>query len=109
MYPGLRLKRGGSGSGERVVVDKIPGVPDGIRTDEKGNIYVAAKMLYAYSPQGQLLGQLEFPESVKSQFRGCGFFDAVRYGAEQCVSAQAGSKGGCKTDSRLAGRTASAT
>jgi gluconolactonase len=57
------LDRSGAASGERVVIDKIPGVPDGIRTDEKGNIYVAAKMLYVYSPQAQLLGQLELPET----------------------------------------------
>lgn len=57
------LDRNGAGTGERVVVDKIDGVPDGIRTDEKGNLWVAAKTLVVYSPQGQLLGQLELAET----------------------------------------------
>ena len=37
------LDKSGAASKERVVIENIPGVPDGIRTDEKGNIYVAAK------------------------------------------------------------------
>lgn len=53
------LEHGGT---ERVVIDNIPGVPDGIRIDEKGNLWVAAKMVYAYSPQAKLLGQIELPE-----------------------------------------------
>jgi gluconolactonase len=57
------LDRGGAASGERVWVDKIAGVPDGIRTDEKGNVYVAAKAVFVYSPQGQLIGQIELPET----------------------------------------------
>jgi len=57
------LDRGGAASGERVLIEKIPGVPDGVRTDEKGNIYVAAKALYVYSPQAQLIGHIELPET----------------------------------------------
>lgn len=57
------VDRGGAASGERVFIDKIPGVPDGIRTDEKGNLYVAAKSVYVYSPQAQLIGQIELPET----------------------------------------------
>ena len=57
------LDRAGVASSERVVIDKIPGVPDGIRTDEKGNIYVAAKNVYVYSPQAQLLGDISLAET----------------------------------------------
>lgn len=57
------IDRGGAASGERVLIDKIPGVPDGIRTDEKGNIYIAAKAVYVYSPQAQLIGHIELPET----------------------------------------------
>jgi gluconolactonase len=57
------IDRAGAASGERVLIDKIPGVPDGIRTDEKGNIYVAAKAVYVYSPQAQLIGHIELPET----------------------------------------------
>src|ERR1700720_1094548 len=36
----------GAASKERIMVDKIDGVPDGLRTDENGNLYVAAKEVY---------------------------------------------------------------
>ena len=49
----------GVASNERVVVEKIAGVPDGIRTDEKGNLYVAARAVYVYSlPNAKLLGEI---------------------------------------------------
>jgi len=57
------LDRGGAASNERVFVDKISGVLDGIRTDEKGNLYVAAKAVYIYSPQARLLGQIMLTET----------------------------------------------
>jgi len=57
------LDRAGAASNERVVIDKIPGVPDGIRTDEKGNIYVAGKNVYVYSAQAQLLGDISLAET----------------------------------------------
>jgi gluconolactonase len=44
---------------ERVLIEKIAGVPDGIRVDEKGNLWIAAKAVYDYSPQGKLLGAVE--------------------------------------------------
>jgi gluconolactonase len=51
------------GNTERVLIETIPGVPDGIRTDEKGNLWVAAKAVYAYSSQGKPLGQIELAET----------------------------------------------
>jgi gluconolactonase len=54
----------GVASNERVVVEKIAGVPDGIRTDEKGNLYVAAKAVYVYSlPNARLLGEVTVGET----------------------------------------------
>ena len=53
------LDKSGGASKERVVIENIPGVPDGIRTDEKGNIWVAAKHVYAYSEDARLLGTIE--------------------------------------------------
>ncbi len=47
------LDRSGEASNERVVVAKVAGVPGGIRTDEKGNLYVAGKAIYVYSPEGK--------------------------------------------------------
>jgi len=62
----------GVASNERVVVEEIAGVPDGIRTDEKGNLYVAARAVYVYSsPAGgsgaKLLGEIlvgETPSNI---------------------------------------------
>src|ERR1700738_3185424 len=36
------LDKNGAASNERVIVSNIDGVPDGMRVDEKGNLYVAA-------------------------------------------------------------------
>jgi gluconolactonase len=57
------LDRAGAASNERVVVSKIPGVPAGLRTDEMGNIYVAAKDVMIYSPQGDLVRTIRIGET----------------------------------------------
>jgi gluconolactonase len=42
-----------------------PGAPDGMKCDERGNIWVTAPGgLWVYSPQGALLGKLATPEMV---------------------------------------------
>jgi gluconolactonase len=57
----------GVATNERVALDKISGVPDGIRTDEKGNLYVAARAVYVFSPpnngSAKLLGEIELGEA----------------------------------------------
>jgi gluconolactonase len=65
------LDKNGAATNERVVVSGIEGVPDGIRVDEKGNIYVAAKGIAIYSPKGELLRTIEFPETPSN----CAFGD----------------------------------
>jgi gluconolactonase len=57
------LDRGGSASNDRVFIPKIEGVPGGLRTDEKGNLYVAAKYLSVYSPRGELLHDIHLSQS----------------------------------------------
>jgi gluconolactonase len=57
------LDRGGAASNDRVVVSKIPGAPGGLRTDESGNIYVAAKGVLVYSPQGELVRTIGLSET----------------------------------------------
>jgi gluconolactonase len=63
--------RDGEVSGERVFVSGIDGIPDGIRTDEKGNLYVAAKGIAVYSPEGKLLTTLLVTETPSN----CAFGD----------------------------------
>jgi gluconolactonase len=60
------LDRAGVASNDHVVVSKIPGVPAGLRTDEMGNIYVAAKSVLVYSPQGELLRTINLAETPSS-------------------------------------------
>jgi gluconolactonase len=57
------LDRAGAATNERVFVSKIPGVPGGLVADEKGNLYVAARHVYAYSPKGDLLREIELGET----------------------------------------------
>jgi gluconolactonase len=61
----------GKASNERVLIQDIDGPPDGIRTDEKGNLYITCRQLAIYTPQGKLIRMIDFPE----QPRNCAFGD----------------------------------
>jgi gluconolactonase len=65
------LDKNGAASNERVVVSNIDGVPDGMRVDEKGNLYVAANKLEVYSPEGKPLGSVPLAETPSN----CAFGD----------------------------------
>jgi gluconolactonase len=65
------VDRNGEVSGERVFVSGVEGVPDGIRTDEKGNLYVAAKGILVYSPEGKLVATIPLAETPSN----CAFGD----------------------------------
>ena len=65
------VDRNGAASGERVFASGIAGPPDGIRTDEKGNLWVTANGLAVYSPEGKLIHTIEFSETP----RNCAFGD----------------------------------
>ena len=66
------LDKSGAASNERILIPKTEGVPDGIRVDEKGNLYVAAKRIYVYSPEGKLIGDIVLAETPSN----CAFGDA---------------------------------
>jgi gluconolactonase len=57
------LDRSGVPSNERVVISGTNGPPDGIRTDEKGNIYVTCKGVAVYTPEGKQLAFIELSET----------------------------------------------
>ncbi len=64
------LDREGDASNERVLIQKIEGVPGGLGVDEKGNVYLAASnRIVAYSPEGKQLGWIE----VKERPSNCAF------------------------------------
>ena len=66
------LDHNGVASNERILVSNIEGVPDGVRVDEKGNLYVAAGKLEAYTPEGKPLGSVPLAETPSN----CAFGDA---------------------------------
>ncbi len=52
----------GKASNERVLVENIPGPPDGLKVDEKGNLYVTARGVYVYDAKGKQLHHIELSE-----------------------------------------------
>ncbi len=62
----------GEVSNERVVISGVNGVPDGVRVDEKGNIYVTANGVAVYDAHGKLTETIEFPETPAN----CAFGDS---------------------------------
>jgi gluconolactonase len=66
------LDHNGVASNERILVSKIEGIPDGMRVDEKGNLYVAASKLEVYTPDGKPLGSVPTAETPSN----CAFGDA---------------------------------
>lgn len=66
------LDRAGEASNERVFASGIDGPPDGIKVDEKGNVYVTAKGLSVYNPKGELLTAIAISETPAN----CAFGDA---------------------------------
>jgi gluconolactonase len=71
------LDKSGAASKERVVIENIQGVPDGIRTDEKGNIYVAAKHVFVYSEDAKLIGSIELGETPSNLTFGDADFESL--------------------------------
>lgn len=66
------LDHSGKATNERVLISGIEGSPDGMKVNGKGNLYVAAKALVVYSPEGKLLGKIELAETPSN----CAFGDA---------------------------------
>lgn len=66
------IGREGAPANERVLITGIDGVPDGMRVDEKGNLYITAKQLLIYTAEGKLLTNLTVPETPSN----CAFGDA---------------------------------
>ena len=63
---GYDLDRNGQASNERVAIADLPGGPDGIRTDAKGNLYITARGVVVYSAAGQLLGKIDVPVNPRN-------------------------------------------
>jgi gluconolactonase len=63
------LDKNGEPANERVFASGIAGIPGGLRVDEKGDVYVAAKGIQIFSPQGKPLHTIE----VHTRAANCAF------------------------------------
>jgi gluconolactonase len=52
----------GNATNERVFISNIDGGPDGLRVAANGNVYIACRGIAIYTPQGQFIKIIEFPE-----------------------------------------------
>jgi gluconolactonase len=66
------LDKNGAASGERVLVSGIAGVTGGLAVDEQGNLYIAAKGIAIYSPQGRPIHTIELHDQPSN----CAFGEA---------------------------------
>ena len=60
------VDRNGETANERVLATKIEGAPAGIAVDEQGNVWVAAKGIAIYSPEGKRVHLIELHDVVSS-------------------------------------------
>ena len=65
------LDKNGAALNERTLISGIEGVPDGICVDEKGDLYVAANRIEAFTAEGRPLGQILLEETPSN----CAFGD----------------------------------
>ncbi len=60
------LDRSGAASNERVFIKKLDAIPGGIRTDDKGNVYVAVKGVTIFNPKGDHLLDIVLSEPASN-------------------------------------------
>lgn len=56
------LDRDGAITGQQPVVTRLEGVPDGLAVGPDGRIYVTAREVFVYSPEGKLVDTIHMPE-----------------------------------------------
>jgi gluconolactonase len=56
----------GDVSNERIFASKLPSVPAGMRTDEKGNVYVAAENILVFHPDGKQAASITVHERASN-------------------------------------------
>jgi sugar lactone lactonase YvrE len=79
------LAGNGAASNERVFIARIEGVPGGLRTDEKGNLYVAAKEVYVYSPRGEMLKNIQLAQAPSNLTFGDGDLSSLYVTARTAI------------------------
>jgi gluconolactonase len=79
------LAANGGASNERVFISKIDGPPDGIRTDEKGNLWIAANQVAVYAPDGKFINKIELAETPRNLAFGEGDFGTLYVTAQKSI------------------------
>jgi gluconolactonase len=79
------IEKDGAPANERILISKIEGIPDGIRVDEKGNLYVAAKEVYIYSSAGKKISQINVGETPSNLAWGDNDFGTLYVSARTSV------------------------
>ena len=79
------LDKEGVASNDHVMVSKIEGPPGGLRTDVAGNLYVAARHVFVYSPKGDLLRTVRLNEQPSNLTWGDVNFDSLYVTARSSV------------------------
>jgi gluconolactonase len=79
------LDRNGEASNERVLISNIAGIPDGIKVDESGNLYVAAARMEVHTPEGKPIGGFVMPETPSNCAFGDGDFQSLYITARKSV------------------------
>jgi gluconolactonase len=82
---GYDLDHNGDATNERVLIAGVDGVPDGIRVDEKGNLHVAASRVWIYDARGNLMGNLDTPETPSNCAFGDGDLRTLYITARTCL------------------------
>ena len=68
----FNLDAEGNAANERVFLANIDGGPDGLRVAVNGNLYIACRGIAIYTPAGQFVKMIEFPETPAN----CAFGDS---------------------------------
>jgi gluconolactonase len=79
------IEKDGAPANERVLISGIAGIPDGIRTDEKGNLYVAAREIYVYNSAGKQISHINLSETPSNLAWGDNDFGTLYVSARTSV------------------------
>ncbi|MBM3783633.1 MAG: SMP-30/gluconolactonase/LRE family protein [Acidobacteria bacterium] len=79
------LANTGKAANGRVLIKGIDGPPDGIRVDEKGQLWVTCNNVAIYSPDGKFVNKIDFPETPRNIAFGDGDFSTIYVTAQKSV------------------------
>jgi gluconolactonase len=79
------LDKNGEASNERALISNIAGIPDGMKVDEAGNLYVTAAKIEVFTAEGKPVGSIMLPETPSNCAFGDGDFQGLYVTARTSV------------------------